>query len=259
LKPAESLNPPLYERTNMARGLSSLIKKTLLGKNENLVSLDEPYEVMARLLKEHRVTGVIDAGASDGRISRRLLREFPEAHAYAFEPNPFYAETLRQYAKDDPRFHPQFLALSDREGTATLHVTESPGSTSLFAPGKRLRQMQPGGASLKKQEQVELVTIDQWAQRNGDPAIQLMKFDIQAAELRALRGAVRVLHNSTLLVYTEIWFNPVYEQGAIYSEIDLFLRECGFTLYDIFKPKYGPNGLLTWGNAIFLNTGRLAL
>ena len=249
----------LYESENMGSRLSSFIKKKIVGKNRNLVSLDEPYEVMARLLKDYRITGIIDAGASDGRISKRLLRKFPGAHAYAFEPNPFYTETLKQYAKDDPRFHPQFLALSDREGTATLHVTESPGSTSLFAPGSRLRQMQPDGASLKSQEQVELVTIDQWAQRNGDPAIQLMKFDIQAGELKALRGAVRVLRSSTLLVYTEIWFNPVYGEGAIYSEVDLFFRERGFALYDIFKPNYGPNGLLMWGNAIFLNAGRLAV
>jgi FkbM family methyltransferase len=243
----------------MAGRLGLLIKKKLLGKNKNLVSLDEPYEVMARLLKSHPVTGIIDAGASDGRVSRKLLRKFPAAHAYAFEPNPLYTETLKQYAKDDPRFRPQFLALSDHEGRATLHVTESPGSTSLFVPGSRLNEMEPEGASVKSLEQVELVTIDRWAQRNGDPAIQLMKFDIQAGELKALRGAVRVLRSSTLLVYTEIWFNPVYDGGAIYSEIDLFLREHGFALYDIFKPKYNPRGLIMWANALFLNVGRMGL
>jgi FkbM family methyltransferase len=243
----------------MTRGLSSFIKKKLLGKNANLVSFDEPYGVMSHLLRGHRITGIIDAGASDGRISKKLLRRFPAAQVYAFEPNPLYAEALEQYARDDPRFHPQFLALSDHEGTATLHVTESPGSTSLFAPADRLREMQPEGASVTRREQVELVTIDQWAQRCGDPAIQLMKFDIQAGELRALQGAVRVLQSSTLLVYTEIWFNPVYDGGGIYSEMDLFLREYGFALYDIYKPKYGPNGLLTWGNAVFLNAGRLGV
>jgi FkbM family methyltransferase len=249
----------LYESEIMANRLSSFIKRKIIGKNKNLISLDEPYQVMARLLKNHRVTGMIDAGASNGRISRRLLQQFPAAHVYAFEPNPLYAETLRQYAKDDNRFHPQFLALSDHEGTATLHVTESPGSTSLFTPGSRLAQIEPQGANVKSTEQVELVTIDRWAQRNGDPAIQLMKFDIQAGELKALQGAVRVLEASTLLVYTEIWFNPAYDGGAIYSEIDLFLRECGFALYDIFKPKYGPNGFLMWANAIFLNIRRLGL
>jgi hypothetical protein len=118
--------------------VSSFLKKRCLGEGRNLVSLDEPYEVMARLLKGCEVTGIIDAGASDGRVSKRLLRKFPAAHAYAFEPNPIYADTLAKYAKAEPRFHPQFLALSDREGTANLYVTESPGCTSLLAPGNRL-------------------------------------------------------------------------------------------------------------------------
>jgi FkbM family methyltransferase len=151
---------------------------------------------------------------------------------------------LKQYAKDDPRFHPQFLALSDHEGNATLNVTKSPGATSLFTQGNRIKEVESEGATVESLEQVELVTIDQWAQRNGDPAIQLMKFDIQAGELKALQGAVRVLQSSTLMVYTEIWFNSVYDGGAIYSEIDLFFREYGFTLYDMFRPKYNSKGLI---------------
>jgi len=243
----------------MANKFGSFLKKRLLGKNRNLVSFDEPFEVMPRLLKGHRVTGIIDAGASNGRISKRLLRRFPAAQAYAFEPNPLYTETLKQYAKDDPRFHPQFLALSDSEGQATLHATESPGNTSLFMPARRLEEITPEGASVKSNEKVELVTIDNWAKRNGDPAIELMKFDIQGAELKALRGAVGTLQRSTLIVYAEIFFNPLYEGGALYSEIDLFLRGNGFGLYDMYKPKYGPNGLVMWANAIFVNLQRLGL
>ena len=243
----------------MSNRFSSFIKKKLLGKNKNLVSLDKPYEVIPRILKGCQVTGIIDAGASDGRISKRLLRKFPEAHVYAFEPNPYYAETLQQYAKKNPRFHPQFVALSDHKGIADLHVTASPGSTSLFAPGKQLKEVYPEGTSVRSLEKVEVVTIDEWAKLNGSPAIQLMKFDIQAGELRALRGAVSALQHSTLLVYTEILFNPLYDDGAIYSEIDLFLRQYGFVLYDMFKPKYGPNGLIMWGNAIFLKVHRLSI
>lgn len=243
----------------MANQFGSFIKKTLLGKKKNLISLDEPYEVMRRLLKGHHVTGIIDAGASNGRISKRLLRKFPAAHAYAFEPNPLYTEPLRRYAEENPRFHPYFSALSDHEGTAELLITRSPGGTSLFTPTKHLKEIDPRGLCVESIEKVETVTIDDWARRNGAPDIQLMKFDIQGGELKALRGATRLLQNSTLLVYTEIFFNCPYKGGAIYSEIDLFFREHGFLLYDIFKPKYNTNGLIVWGNAIFLNAQRLGL
>jgi len=112
---------------------------------------------------------------------------------------------------------------------------------------------------VEKLEKVKVVTIDDWAKRNGDIAIQVMKFDIQGNELRALRGAARVLQYSTLLVYTEIWFNCPYEGGAVYTEIDMFFREHGFVLYDIYKPKYNKNRLIMWANAIFVNNQRLGI
>jgi len=67
------------------------------------------------------------------------------------------------------------------------------------------------------------VTLDEWTKRNGKIAIELLKFDIQDVELQALRGAVDVFQNSTVLVYTEILFNPLYEDGAVCCEIDPFL------------------------------------
>jgi FkbM family methyltransferase len=243
----------------MSNRFSSFIKKKLIGKNQNLVSLDEPFQVISYLLKDSSVTGIIDAGASNGRISKRLLRKFPKAHAYAFEPNPFYAESLRRYAEEDSRFHPYFLALSDREGSADLLITRSPGNTSLFNPGKALQKVDPEGSYVERKEKVQVITIDEWTRCHGDPAIELMKFDIQGGELKALRGATSTLQRSTLLVYTEIWFNCPYEGGALYSEIDLFFREHGFVLCDMFKPEYDKNNLITWANAIFLNAERFGI
>jgi hypothetical protein len=86
-----------------------------------------------------------------------------------------------------------------------------------------------------------------------------MKFDIQGGELKALQGATRLLNNSTLLIYTEVLFNSLYDNGAIFSEIDLFLRKQGFVLHDIYKPKYDSNGLLLWGNAIYLHAEKIGV
>jgi len=74
-----------------------------------------------------------------------------------------------------------------------------------------------------------------------------------------MQGASRVLETSTLLVYTEIFFNRLYHGGSIYSEIDLCLREYGFLLYNIFKPKGDRNDVLIQADAIFVHAKRLGL
>ncbi len=133
----------------MANPLSTFIKKKILGKDQNLISIDEPYQVIERLLKNHKVTAFLDAGASNGHISKRLLDKFPSADAYAFEPNPMYYPVLREYAEAEPRFHPQFLALSDTEGTGQLHMTQSPGSASLLIPAAGLTDIDPCRGTVK--------------------------------------------------------------------------------------------------------------
>ncbi|MEW6324604.1 MAG: FkbM family methyltransferase [Nitrospirota bacterium] len=243
----------------MANPLKFVLRHTYFRKERNLVSLENPYVVMRRLLRGHLVTGILDAGASHGPVTRRLLRLFPQAHAYAFEPQPLYRDRLTAFAQEEPRFHPQFFALSDEEGTADFYVTKSLGTTSLFKPGERLKALYPAAAALKSIETVDITTIDAWAARNGHPDIQLMKFDIQGGELRAMKGAARTLRTSTLLVYTEVFFNPLYENGALFSQIDLLLREFGFILYTIFKPRTSESGMLIQGNALYLQPDRVKI
>ncbi len=240
----------------MANRLGSLLKKRLLGKNQNLISTDEPYDLMRKLLRGFTVTGILDAGASNGHLSERMLRKFPAAHAYAFEPNPIYREPLEAYARREPRFHPQFAALSDHEGVADLNVTESAGNSSFLSPAEQLSQIDPVGSRVKRRVTVPLVTIDQWVRANGNPGIQVMKFDIQGYERVALEGAVHTLQRSTLIVYTEVWFNPVYEGSALFSDIDGVLRQQGFFLYDIFKPRYNPDGSIQWADVMFVHAAR---
>ena len=243
----------------MAKLFWSLMRNTALKNKGNLVSLDDHYQVMDTLLKGKNVTGILDAGASTGRITGKFLKVFPQAKAYAFEPQPMYRERLNELATQDPRISPQFLALGEQKGSLELQITESAGCTSLFKPSARMNEMYPDEAAIKETATVDVVSIDEWREEHGNPEIEVMKFDIQGGELAALRGAQKTLRESTLLVYTEILFNPLYEGGALYSDIDLCLREAGFMLYNMYKPKTDKNGMLMWSNAIFVHAERLGL
>ncbi len=241
----------------MPKILKQWMRRTLLASQENLTALDDPYNVLARLLKKHVVTGILDAGASNGRVARKLLRLFPKAKAYAFEANPAYAEVLNQYAAEDSRVLPQMSALADAPGIIELNVAQSPGVTSLFRPAARLRQIHPMETEIRRVERVPAVRLDDWVEQNRVPAIELMKFDIQGAELLAMKGAEKTLRETTLVVYTEVFFNPMYEGGAVFAEIDLFLRTCGFLLYNLYKVRADARGMLNQANAVYVKADAL--
>jgi len=245
----------------MANQFSIWLKKKLIGRNQNLLSLEDPYKTLQKLLKDFAITGILDGGASRGHISERFLRLFPSAHVYAFEPCPIYHDILLEYARHQPRFHPEFAALSDEGGTVQLRLTASPGQSSLLNPKeddkKPCQQGKEDGSKILRLVSVPAIAIDQWARDKGNIPIQVMKFDIQGYELFALRGAVEVLASSTLAIYTEVWLNPAYEGGALLGDLDAFLRERGFVLYDLYKPKYNSRGQVHWANALYIRASCL--
>lgn len=241
----------------MAKPLRSLVRRTFFARRGNLVALDEPYATMARLLHGRRVQGMVDAGASDGRTALRLLRHFPEATAHLFEPHPDYVAALEALAAADARIRVQRCALSDVAGAADLFATRGRGQTSLHRPNRRNVAVNRAGASIDATHRVRVVTLDDWWCEAGDPPIELLKLDIQAGELGALRGAARLLRRCVLLVYTEVFFNPMYEGGALFSEIDLWLRECGFVLHNFFGPRTDARDSLLRANAIYLHEERM--
>lgn len=236
----------------MAKVLRSIIRKTLFGKRGNLVSLDDPFSTLARLLRGRTVRAMVDAGASDGRVSRRMMEQFPEATVYAFEPNPAYQAALRGFAERDPRFKPQFSALAAAAGVQTLNVARSPGATSLFQPSERLREYAADSAEVVEAVKVPVTTLDSWAKAEGVSPIGVIKLDIQGGELGALQGAQGLLRDSVMGIYTEVLFSPLYQDGALFGEIDAFLRANEFALYNFYGPKTDRAGALLWANAIYV-------
>jgi len=120
----------------MAKLAREIYRRLFLRDRENLVAFDDVYDTMARLLAGVDVTGILDAGASDGRVTKKLLRCFPKATAYGFEPNvPQYGEAWRTLTAEDKRLRIEHAALADEEGELELHVAQGVGPTSLFRPG----------------------------------------------------------------------------------------------------------------------------
>lgn len=241
----------------MAKPLKVLARHLLYRGKPSLQSLDDPYPTIAKLMRGIEVKHIVDAGASDGRVAKRFGRRFTEAKLHLFEPNPDYAPALATLHAEQPRYHHYPVVLSDTPGQKTFYVTADPGSSSLYETNDAMRQAYPVEAAQKTQMTVPATTLDQWAAEQEIDGVQLIKMDIQGGEADMMRGAARLLDSSVVVIYTEVFFQNFYKGGATFSDIDLVLREHGFGLYSLYKPRHDEHERVLFADAIFVHPGRL--
>jgi len=112
------------------------------------------------------------------------------------------------------------------------HLTREPACSSLYEPDPALTSTHPAldCARLVGAEEIEAVTLDDWARKAGTGPIDYLKLDTQGSELEILGGAERVLADVRCLEI-EVEFNPIYRGQPVFSDVDSHLRARGFVLW----------------------------
>ncbi len=236
--------------------------------------LDEELSAVASLLE--RPVVAIDVGSRDGvREGWRALG--PNAVLVGFDPDP--EECARLTAAADRETTERYVprALGAVEGTATLHLTRDPQSSSLYEPNARTIERYPElwRHAPKSTEQVAITTLDAWAEGEGIERVDALKVDVQGAELDVLRGGDRLLPTMRV-VEAEVEFQELYTGQPLFCDVDRFMRERGFELWRLrdlhhctleptgrAEPLFGVGdhvehtrlgGQLAWGNAIWVRS-----
>jgi FkbM family methyltransferase len=141
---------------------------------------------------------VWDVGANVGFYSLIASRLVGDGKVVAFEPLPANQEAIRRNLALNEIVNVQLLelALSDEEGEAELEIHASPTwaklDTSGDTPFKR-------GAEVSGRVRVRVSTLDAQLASLAPPDV--VKMDIEGAEVAALRGASKLLseHRPTLI------------------------------------------------------------
>ena len=135
--------------------------------------------VLKTLLKTNSC--VADVGAHIGSFLEAALTLAPQGEHYAFEASPTKAKWLR-IRFPEVRIFP--FAISNAVGTATFYEdVQNPGFSSLIST--------PSSQKSINQYQVETRTLDDLL--SDEPRLDLIKLDIEGAELDALRGATGLI------------------------------------------------------------------
>lgn len=78
---------------------------------------------------------------------------------------------------------------------------------------------------------------------------------LRGGELKALKGATDLLKRGAIAaIYSEILFQPHFQDGTNYSQLLHFLDAFNFSLYNLYNLKRGKNGRLRRGDALFIHS-----
>lgn len=115
-----------------------------------------------------------------------------------------------------------------------------------------------------------LISIDQYCADNDIGTVDVLKIDTDGGDYEVLHGADRMLREGGILaVQVEAQFQgAVLPEANLFSNIDLFLRDRGFTLFDLDLWRYSKaslprpfyydipaqtvRGQVLWGEALYL-------
>ena len=130
--------------------------------------------------KGFRPRVILDVGAAQGWWSRRAAVHFPAGRFVMIDPLSENEPSLRALCDSDGRFRYLSAALGETIGERVMNVTpDLDGSSLLSWPGE----------DPARQRRVPLLTIDALLADGRLPPPQLVKIDVQGAELAVLRGA----------------------------------------------------------------------
>ena len=149
-----------------------------------------------------------------------------------FEPQKDHFERLIEKASDSETY---FNAALGKPGPATLHVYESGGFTSLYSLRRAsLDVLQRFHVQLDNEQQIE-VELQSLDGLKDLPKIDMLKIDVQGAELDIIAGGREALSRA-VVIYPEVRFFPLYEGEPTFGELDTELREQGFAFHKLRHP-----------------------
>jgi len=243
----------------------NLIRKTLfatldrfgfdLRRKKRHEQADDPYHVMSILLDKEKTRTIIDAGASIGDISQKLMEMFPLATVYAIEPYPPFHSILEKLAIENRRIRAEKLALSDENGSKFLQINKSEGTNSLLRSNKEGKAIYGDLLSTIGESKVKGQKLDDFIHENSIEQVDLLKLDLQGSELPALMGASKSLSEGRIkCILCEIMFRPQYESqpsaGAILQEL---MEKHDYTLFNLYQHHHH-HGYLCQTDALFLHS-----
>ncbi len=132
---------------------------------------------------------MFDIGANKGAYTRELLKQVGNSidRIYCFEPSKELVQSFLSFI--DARVVVVNSALGSTKGTFPLYASDSDSGLGSLTK----RRLDHFGIEMTKKQEVEVITLDEFAATNEVDHIDFLKLDVEGHELDVLAGAERLL------------------------------------------------------------------
>ena len=180
---------------------------------------------------------VFDVGANVGELTMLFSRFVGAAGiVHAFEPTERGFERLSAVSRAASLGNVRLnrLALAEEEGSVRLHVYDD---AHLSWTTRAERPLEDYGIDVKPRttEEAPATTVDLYCEANGVAAIDLLKIDVEGAELQVLFGARRMLRERRVRCVTFEFGQTTFDMGNRPEQIESYLNEAGYELRNIVE------------------------
>lgn len=207
-------------------------------------------------IKQYAIDGelvVFDVGANIGNYAKKVVAIANKVHLHCFEP---FAESFQMLQTNSNNYSITFnqLALSDVNGVKEFHLNSFSETNSLLKSVRTGLQSLDNGMQEKAVITVSTKTIDSYCEENNIHKIDVLKIDVQGAELLVLKGASEMLEqNKIRLIRVETIFEKLYEDQSDFSDVFTFLQNKKYHFQGFGDTIY-INKKLMWADAFFIQT-----
>lgn len=186
------------------------------------------YEpILTRFLQDNIKPGdtVVDVGANVGYFTKLMSRIVGQrGKVIAFEPSITNWKYLQDNIAKMKNVVAEKMALSDRVGE--LHFVEdkaNPGESGVRAEGKVI---------------IKTTTLSRWVQTHKVKKANLIKIDVEGAEVMSLNGAKDFLRTQKKLIVV-VECNPSALKELGYNTVDLVkaLQKCGLKIMEVIDER----------------------
>jgi FkbM family methyltransferase len=198
------------------------------------LKVEKTFPVEIKKILNGEIFRAVDVGGAVD-LQPHWYKLVEAAHFFIFEPHPESFEAIKQkYQKYSASglFHILPDALSGSGGPRTLFMTNTPTGSTIVTLNKESKYLRPDNGYIFPMKEMPLQTKT-LAESLKNAPVDIVKLDIQGAELEVLNGLGRASLSNLLCFEMEVHLQDAYVNGTKFQDVLKFAEANEYELFDV--------------------------